>query len=192
MRYKYSITKRRCLIMNKKQMKKELKRMQTVEQELIIKIASANEDVKFAVEKAQVAEQKAAESTERAKVAEQKAAESTERAKVAEQKAAESTERAKVAEQKAAESTERAKVAEQKLDDVEKVQEQQGLDLAALAKAINSLNDTKIKFEDEYADWEDKYNQLAKIAEENDEKLNKMYNLAVEIQNFEECNYRNI
>lgn len=162
--------------MNKKQMKKELKRMQTVEQELNSKIASAREDIK-------VADQKAAEATE-----------------------------------KAAEATERAEIAEQKLNDVEKVQEQQGIDLAALAKAINSLEDTKIRFEDEYADWEDKYNQLAKIAEENprlkeginlevmkrgmenamkstkfiDEKLNKIYKLAVEIQNFEEYNYQNI
>ena len=106
---------------------------------------------------------------------------------------------------------------EQVYEEIEKVKKH-GIDIAALANAINSLNDTKIKFEDEYADWEDKYNQLAKIAEENprlkeginlevmkrgmenamkstkfiDEKLNKMYNLAVEIQNFEECNYRNI
>ena len=107
---------------------------------------------------------------------------------------------------------------DEKLDDEIVKIKQHGIDLVALAKGINSLNDKKIVFEDEYADWEDKYNQLAKFAEENprlkeginlevmkrgmqnaikstkfiDEKLDEVYKLVNEIINFEEFNYRNI
>ena len=56
---------------------------------------------------------------------------------------------------------------QEKLKYVEKVQDQQGIDLAALAKALNEMEDKKIVFEDQYAENQDKYNKIMKLIEEN-------------------------
>ena len=54
-----------------------------------------------------------------------------------------------------------------KQDGIEKLQKEQGLDIASLQEALDDLEDKTGLFEDEYEDYMNKYNSLLKFKEEN-------------------------
>lgn len=169
--------------MNKKQLRKELQRIQSVEQELNVRIDNLEKVNNELVESNN-----------------------------------ELTEQINELVESNNEQAEQINKQAEETKDIKRVQEQQGIDIAALAKAINNLGEKKTVFEDEYAAWEDKYQRLQTIVEDNpdlegcinlasvkqgmanamksmefiDEKLDKMYKLALEIENFDELNYNSV
>ena len=116
--------------------------------------------------------------------------------------------------------TEQNKELNKKQETIEKVQEQQGIDIKALAEALDDLEDKKTVFIDEIAENEDKYNTLMKLIKENpnlehelslglgscqsamrnsrksqsfiEEKMDKINKMICEIVQFSKNNYNNL
>ena len=141
--------------MNKKNMKKELRRLEKRDTELNNEIRVVRAELEQANEQLEQAN------------GQNKAL--NEQIEQANEQLEQANEQLEQANEQLEQLNEQNKEVNKKQDVIEKLQKEQGLDIAALQEALDDLEDKTGLFEDEYEDYMNKYNSLLKIKEENPE-----------------------